>query len=61
MNNYIITFFIMYAISTLMGLYNLSLGDKMIKPRTHREAGMTTLVSMCIGIPLFLAAVGIIG
>ena len=61
MNNYIIVFFVLYTISTLTGLYNLSLGDKLPKPKTYREAGMMTLISMCIAVPLFLAAVGIIG
>ena len=60
MNNYIYIFLILYAISFLVSVYCLSKGDAMLPRKTYREHGMIQFIGLMIGLPLFLAAVGIL-
>jgi hypothetical protein len=59
-NNFQVVFVVIYGISLLTSLYKLSLGDKVVKQVTNREAGMTGLVGVAIGFPMYLASIGMI-
>ena len=60
MNNFQIFFIVVYAISLLVGMYQLSLGSKPVKFKTNREEGIAKVVGVFVGLPLFLAATGVI-
>jgi uncharacterized protein YqgC (DUF456 family) len=60
MNNFQIAFIVLYIVSALINLYKLSLGDKLTKVTTNREAGMGGLIGVVVGVPLYLASIGIL-
>jgi len=59
MNGFQIAFIVMYAVSALCSLYCLSLGDK-ISTDVYRTKGITGLIGVAIGLPLYLASIGIL-
>ena len=60
MNGFVIFFIVMYAINLVVGLIQIGLGSKLLPSSTHGSAGIVKVLSVCIGLPLFLAAVGVI-
>lgn len=60
MNGFAMFFLVVYAINILVGMYKLSLGDKLVKAKTNRSEGMARLIGASIGLPMFLAAIGVI-
>ncbi len=63
MNGYAIAYLCLMGLSALSGLYCLSRGNEQvpIKRETYGRAGFDRLLGVLVSVPLFLAAIGVIG
>ena len=62
MNGFVIFFIVLYIINFIGGLIQIGMGNKPMKMKavTHLESGIVKILGVLIGLPLFLAAVGIV-